>query len=134
MAEEINKEDTTKKLTEDPLKQVNDRLDRLSGEFSELKDALRQFMARDTNRLPKDYDARFSALEGNLAEFQRDTNARLAALEQGFSTLEHNLTEFRRDTKRNFKSLQETYQKEERQRFDLEERIEMLEADKQAAA
>ncbi len=78
MAEEINKEDTTRKLGEEAREQMSDsqKLDWLSSQVDELKNTLQEFMARDTNRLPKDYDARFAALEKEV----RHTNHKLDVL------------------------------------------------------
>jgi predicted nucleic acid-binding Zn-ribbon protein len=101
----MNEDDATKELSDREL------LILLHRAVTELNEKVGKLEAKayDTQPLPVNFDARFTALE-----------ERMAALEQ-------NLVGFRRETKANFKLLREEFVQEKLVRTDLEERIERLE-------
>src|SRR5581483_659662 len=88
-----NEDEPTKDLTEDLLPQMSD-----GEKLNWLVETMRQFMARNTNPLPPNYDARFAALEAKLdnvehelTEFRAETIARLDALERAARLTNHKL-------------------------------------------
>lgn len=66
---DLNGEEPTKDLTEDLPKGLT-----LEQKIDWLMETMLRFMARDTNPLPPDYSARFTALEERLARIERKLN------------------------------------------------------------
>lgn len=138
----MSEDDNTKELSDRELliflHRTVSELHRVVGEMNERVQRL-EAKAYDTQPLPVNFEARFTALEERVGSLERSLpvnfEARFTALEERVGALEHNLSQFRNEmlqfrveTRRNFKVLREDLIKEQYMRVQLEERIELLES------
>lgn len=108
-------------IEDDNTKDLSDRelLILLHRAASELNSRVERLEAKayDTQPLPANFAARFTALE-----------ERVGAIEGELHEIKHSLLEFKVETRKNFKSLREDHLRERQLRAELEDRIELLES------